>query len=34
MRNFPKYQEDDFVYLETDSDAAFKNAALAIMKRY
>jgi tRNA 2-selenouridine synthase len=33
-RNFPKYQQEQFVYLENDSDVAFRNAAEAILERY
>ena len=30
VRNFPQYQEENFVQLESDTDEAFKNAAKAL----
>lgn len=33
IRNFPKYQLDQFVSLENDTDVGFRNAAMAMLER-
>ena len=32
IRNFPKYQLNQFVYLENDTDAGFRNTAMAMLE--
>jgi tRNA 2-selenouridine synthase len=34
VRNFPKYQKEQFVFLENDTDAGFQNAAKVILDRH